>query len=398
MREAVVISPVRTPVGDLGGTLKDITAVDLAALVVKEVLARTGVPPQVIDDVVMGQAYPSGENPDIGRLAALRADLPIEVPGCQVDRRCASGLQAFCFAAMMVQTGAADVVVAGGVESMSQAEHYLMGLRWGIKRGSPPMYDRLERTRITISCPERFGIIQGMIATAENVAEKYNISREEQDEYALHSHRKACAAIEAGKFKNEIVPFPIPQRRGEPLLFAQDEHPRPDTSLEKLARLNPIQGKTVTAGNSSSENDAAAACLVMTREKAEEFGLKPIAHLKSWATAGVHPAYMGIGPVPAVKKALDKAGLTLEDMDLIELNEAFAAQALGVLREWHMPFDHPKLNVNGSGISLGHPIGATGARIMATLLNEMERHDAQFGLETMCVGGGQGMAAIFQRR
>ncbi|HLF05093.1 MAG TPA: acetyl-CoA C-acetyltransferase, partial [Dehalococcoidia bacterium] len=338
------------------------------------------------------------ENPCIGRLASLKAGLPIEVPGYQLDRRCSSGLQAILNAAMLVQTDNADVVLAGGVESMSNAEYYVNESRWGSRFGSITLHDRLARARETISPEDRFGYISGMVETAENLAKQYEISRQEQDEYALRSHQRATAAIRDGKFAQETVAVPIPQRRGDPVPFNKDEGPREDTSMEALGRLQPVmKGGSVTAGNASSQNDAASVCLVVAEDKLEELGLKPMAYLKGWAVTGCHPATMGIGPVPAAKKLMGKLGLSLEDMDVIELNEAFAAQVLAVLREWKLP-NHDKLNVNGSGISLGHPIAATGARILATLLHEMERRDAQFGLETMCVGGGQGVAAVFERR
>jgi acetyl-CoA C-acetyltransferase len=299
---------------------------------------------------------------------------------------------------MLVQTENADVVIAGGVESMSNAEFYVNESRWGTRFGSVTLHDRLVRARETISPEERFGYISGMVETAENLAKQYEIPRQEQDEYALRSHQRAVAAIEAGKFDAEIVGVPVPQRRGDPVPFEKDEGPRADTSLEALGRLRPVMdGGTVTAGNASSQNDAASVCLVVAEDKLEELGLKPMGFLKGWAVTGCHPAYMGIGPVSSVKKVMSKVGMSLQDMDLIELNEAFAAQVLSVLREWKLP-NEDKLNVNGSGISLGHPIAATGARILTTLLHEMERRDAQFGLETMCVGGGQGVAAVFERR
>jgi acetyl-CoA C-acetyltransferase len=398
MRDVAIVSPVRTAVGSFGGALKDVSAAELGATVIKAVLERTGLDPYKIDDVILGHGYPSGEDPAIGRLCALKAGLPIEVPGYQLDRRCSSGLQSILNATMMVQTGNADVVLAGGVESMSRVEYYTTETRWGGRLGSITLHDRLIRGRATVSPEERFGFISGMIETAENLARQYDISRQEQDAYALQSHQRAVAAVESGKFAAEIVPVMVPQRRGEPRPFQIDEGPRKDTSLEALAKLRPItEGGTVTAGNASSQNDAASVCLVVAGDKLQELGLKPMAFLKGWAVAGVHPAYMGIGPVPAVNKAFVRTGLTFDDIDLIELNEAFAAQVLAVLKEWK-PDNLDKLNVNGSGISLGHPIAATGARILTTLLHEMERRDARYGLETMCVGGGQGVAAIFERR
>ena len=398
MRRVAIVSPVRTAVGNFGGTLRDVSAAELASTVIKESLDRSGVDPAKVDDVILGHGYPSGENPAIGRLAGLKAGLPIEVPGYQLDRRCSSGLQAILNASMLVQTDNADVVIAGGVESMSGAEFYSNESRWGARFGSVTFHDRLARARVTISPDERFGPIPGgMVETAENLAREYEIARTEQDEYALRSHQRAVAAQTEGRFDKEIVGVPVPQRRGDPVPFEKDEGPRADTNMETLARLRPVmRDGTVSAGNASSQNDAASVCLVVAEDKLEELGLAPMAFLRGWAVIGCHPATMGIGPVPAVNKVMGKIGLSLEDMDLIELNEAFAAQVLAVLREWKLP-NEDNLNVNGSGISLGHPIAATGARILTTLLHEMERRNAQFGLETMCVGGGQGVAAVFER-
>ncbi len=398
MRRVAIVSPVRTAVGNFGGILRDVSAADLASTVIKEALDRSKLDPARVDDVILGHGYPSGENPAIGRLAGLKAGLPIEVPGYQLDRRCSSGLQAILNASMLVQTENADVVIAGGVESMSNAEFYSNESRWGARYGSVTFHDRLARARVTISPDERFGPIPGgMVETAENLAREYEIARTEQDEYALRSHQRAVAAQTEGRFDREIVSVPVPQRRGDPVPFEKDEGPRADTNMETLARLRPVmRDGSVSAGNASSQNDAASVCLVVGEDKLEELGLTPMAFLRGWAVTGCHPATMGIGPVPAVNKVMGKIGLSLEDMDLIELNEAFAAQVLAVLREWKLPHED-NLNVNGSGISLGHPIAATGARILTTLLYEMERRNAQFGLETMCVGGGQGVAAVFER-
>ncbi len=402
MREAVICTPLRTPVGRFGGALRDVQAEDLAALVIEKVLERSGLKGEQVDDVIFGHCYPNGETPAMGRLAPLHAGLPVEVPGFQLDRRCGSGLQAICLAAMEVQTGVADVVLAGGVESMSNAEFYSTQTRWGPNRGEIKLMDRLDRGRVTAGT-YRYPVEGGMLETAENLRKQYNIPRQEQDEYALRSHQRAVAAIESGKFDNEIVSVPVPSKKGEGTLFGRDEHPRADTTLDKLASLRPVRLRadpeaTVTAGNASGENDAAACCIVTSPEKAAELGLKPLGRLVSWGVAGVHPAYMGIGPVPATKKALGRAGLSLADMELIELNEAFAAQVLAVTREWGFAErDFDRTNVNGSGISIGHPVGCTGVRIMATLLNEMERRNVQFALETMCIGGGQGIAAVIER-
>jgi len=401
MREAVICSPLRTPIGRYGGKLRDVDAETLAELVVQRLLSDTKLDANVVDDCIFGQCYPSMESPAIGRTAALAAGLPVEVPGFQVDRRCGSGLLAICIAAMQVQTGVADVVIAGGVESMSTAEFYATSVRWGPNRGVINLVDSLNRGRATAGS-RRYPVPGGMLETAENVRRQCGISRQEQDEYALRSHQRAIAAWDAGKFDAEIVPVPVKSKDGE-VLFDRDEHPRRDSTLEKLASLRPLligqdPDATVTAGNASGENDAAACCIVTSPEKAAELGLKPMGKLRSWASAGVHPAYMGMGPVPATKKALERAGLSLSDMDLIELNEAFAVQVLACTREWGFAErDFERMNVNGSGIALGHPLGATGARIMATLLHEMERRNAQFGLETMCIGGGQGMAAVVER-
>ena len=398
MRRVAIVSPVRTAVGNFGGALKDIPAEELACKVIQETLERSNLDPAKVDDVILGHGYPSGENPAIGRLALLKAGLPIEVPGYQLDRRCSSGLQAILNACMMVQTENADVVIAGGVESMSNAEYYVNESRWGARFGSVTLHDRLSRARETISPEDRFGVISGMVETAENLAKQYEISREEQDEYSLRSHQRAVAAQESGKVNSQIVPIEIPQRRGDPVIFKTDEGPRGDSSMEVLGRLRPVmKDGTVSAGNASSQNDAASVCLLVAEDKLEELGLQAMGFLKGWVVTGCHPATMGIGPVPAVSKLMDKLGMSIQDMDLIELNEAFAAQVLAVLREWKLP-NEDNLNVNGSGISLGHPIAATGARILTTLLNEMEARDAQFGLETMCVGGGQGVAAMFERR
>ena len=398
MRDVAIVSPLRTAVGRFGGALKGIAAADLGASVIKAILEKTSLDPARIDDVVLGHGYSNGEEPAIGRLCALKAGLPIEVPGYELDRRCASGLQSILNASMMVQTGNADVVLAGGVESMSRVEFYSTDMRNGSRMGSVTMHDRLTRARATVQPEERFGVISGMIETAENLAEEYGLTRESADEYAVNSHQRALAATEDGRFAEEIVPIEVPQRKADPLVFAKDEGPRADSSVESLARLRPImKDGTVTAGNASSQNDAAAMCLVVAGDKIEELGLEPIAWLRGWAVAGVHPATMGIGPVPAVEKLMARTGLRRDDMDLIEINEAFAVQVLAVLAAWKHEGTET-VNVNGSGISLGHPIAATGTRILTTLLHEMLRRDVRYGLETMCVGGGQGLAAVFERK
>ncbi len=391
----VVCEPIRTPVGRFGGALSALSAADLATVALTELVRRTGLGEGDIDDVVLGQCYPNGEAPAVGRIAALDAGLGVGVPGVQVDRRCGSGLQAVLYAAGMVATGAARVVVAGGTESMSQVEHYALGLRTGV-RGNVELNDRLIRARETAG-GKYHPVPGGMLETADNVRRQYGITRAEQDEFALRSHQRAVAAQAEGRFADELVPVEVPKRG----LVTADEHPRADTSLEGLAALRPVMLKddpaaTVTAGNASGQNDGAAVCVVTTRDEAERRGLRPLVMLKSWAVAGVGPEVMGIGPVPAVAAALARADLTLDDLDLIELNEAFAAQVLACLREWKIDPLDDRLNPNGSGISLGHPVGATGARILATLSRELHRREGRYGLETLCIGGGQGIAAVFE--
>jgi acetyl-CoA C-acetyltransferase len=395
-REAVICEPLRTPVGRFGGVFRDVGASVLAATVIGELVNRTGLRGEDVDDVIMGQCYPNGEAPAIGRVAALDAGLPVEVPGLQVDRRCGSALQAVLYGCMQVQSGAAELVLAGGVESMSQTELYSTKLRWGVRSGGTKLEDRLARARVTAGGIHH-PVPGGMLETAENLRRQYAISRDEQDMLSLRSHERAVAAHASGRFAEEIVAVPV--RDGA---VDVDEHPRADTTLAALGRLRAIMDEsdpeaTVTAGNSSGQNDGAAICIVTHPERAAELGLTPMGWLRSWAVAGVPPATMGIGPVPSTQRALERAGLTLEQIDLIELNEAFAAQVLAVLREWDLHDGLERVNVNGSGISLGHPVGATGARILTTLLHEMRRRESRFGLETMCIGGGQGLAAIFER-
>ncbi|MFW0873178.1 acetyl-CoA C-acetyltransferase [Rhodococcoides corynebacterioides] len=400
MPDAVVCTPLRTPVGRFGGALKDVTAPTLATTVIAEILSRTGLSGSDVDDVILGQGSPNGEAPAIGRVAALDAGLGIGVPGRQVDRRCGSGLQAVLDAAMQVQSGASELVLAGGVESMSQTEFYSTGMRWGVRGDALALHDRLARARVTAG-GTAFPVSGGMIETAENLRAEYGISRADQDALAVQSHRRAVAAQESGVFAEEIVPVTVPNRRGD-VVVDRDEHPRADTTAESLARLRPIRGaidpeSTVTAGNASGQNDGAALCVVTTPEKAAALGLEPMVRLAGWAVSGVAPATMGIGPVSATATVLGRLGLALGDMDVVELNEAFAAQVLAVLREWQIDADDPRLNRHGSGISLGHPVGATGARILTTLAREIVRTDARYGLETMCIGGGQGLAAVFER-
>jgi acetyl-CoA C-acetyltransferase len=397
MRRAAIVAPVRTAVGVFGGALKPIAVEHLCSAVIKEILRRTGVDPGRIEDVVFAQSYPNAETPCVGRWAALQAGLPIEVPGMQLDRRCGGGLQAIVTASMMIESGAADVVIAGGVESMSNIEYYTTDMRWGARSGSVKLHDRLDRGRERSQPVDRFGFISGMIETAENLSKEYSISRQAADEYAVRSHRRAAAAWDAGKFANEVVPVSVPQKKGDPILFAGDEGVRPDASMESVSKLKPIiKEGTVTAANAAQQNDAAAACLIVAEDKLKELGLQPLAYLKGWAAVGCNPATMGIGPVPAVRKLFAKTGLSFDDMSLVEVNEAFACQVLAVLQGWGWN-DPDRLNVNGSGISLGHPIAATGVRILTTLLYELERRQGRYALESMCIGGGQGMAAIFER-
>ncbi|MBS0391738.1 MAG: acetyl-CoA C-acetyltransferase [Proteobacteria bacterium] len=401
MRRAAIVTPVRTAVGTFGGSLRPVPVEELAATTVRAVVQRSGIDPARIDDVVFAQSYASSETPCVGRWAALQAGLPVSVPGMQLDRRCGGGLQAIVTAAMMVQSGAADVVIAGGVESMSNIEYYSTDMRWGARSGNVRFYDRLDRGRERSQPVERFGKISGMIETAENLARDYQITREQADAFALRSHQKAAAAWAAGRFDGEIVPVQVPQRKGDPLTFAKDEGFRLDATPESLARLRALMpGGTVTAGNASQQNDASAACLIVAEDKLAELGLTPMATLVGWAAAGCEPSHMGIGPVPATQKLLARLGLKIDDMDLVELNEAFACQVLAVLKGWGWQDQgaiEARLNVNGSGISLGHPIGATGVRILATLLHELQRRQGRYGLETMCIGGGQGIAAVFER-
>jgi acetyl-CoA C-acetyltransferase len=401
MADAVICEPIRTPVGGFGGSLRDVRAQELGATVIRELIRRTGVTADQIDDVVFGHCYPTMDAPAIGRVAALDAGLDVTVPGLQIDRRCGSGLQAVLYGAMSVASGGASLVLAGGAESMSGASYFTDAVRWGTKAGGFEMKDSLAQGRVWAGGVNH-PVTGGMIETAENVRKRYSIPREEQDRLAVRSHEKATAAVKEGRYADELVPVTIHGRKGDTVV-EHDEHIRPDASMESLAKLRPIMGKqdpdaTVTAGNASGQNDGAAVCLVTTPEKAEQLGLRPLARLVSWGVGGVGPEIMGIGPVPATEHALGQAGLSLADMDVIELNEAFAAQALGVGREWGIDLiSDERVNPNGSGISLGHPVGATGARILATMLREMDRREARYGLETMCIGGGQGLAAVFER-
>ncbi|CAM3622860.1 acetyl-CoA C-acetyltransferase [Mycobacterium frederiksbergense] len=401
MSDAVICEPVRTPIGRYGGMFQSLTAVDLGVAALQGLLQRTGIPADAVQDVILGHCYPSSEAPAIGRVVALDAGLPITVPGMQLDRRCGSGLQAVIQACMQVASGNNDLVIAGGAESMSNVAFHSTDMRWGGSRGGVTVHDGLARGRTTAG-GKHYPVPGGMLETAENLRRQYAISRTEQDELAVRSHQKAVAAQRSGVLAEEIIPVTVTSRKGSEVIDT-DEHPRADTTVEALSKLRPVLGKsdpeaTVTAGNSSGQNDAASMCIVTTPERAAELGLKPLVRLVSWGVAGVAPNIMGIGPVPATERALAKAGLSLSDIDLIELNEAFAAQALACTREWQFTdADFDRTNVRGSGISLGHPVGATGGRMLATLARELELRGARYGLETMCIGGGQGLAAVFER-
>jgi len=401
MRDAVICEPVRTPIGRYGGGLRPVSAAELGAQALRGLLSRTGLAPEVIDDVILGHCYPTSEAPAIGRVVALDAGLSVTVPGLSIDRRCGSGLQSILYAARQVAAGDAEVVVAGGVESMSNAAHFTLDARWGARAGGLRLHDSLERGRVTAG-GRHHPVPGGMLETAENLRREYAIPREEQDALAVRSHQRAVEAQRSGASAAEIVPVTVPGRDGE-VIVDRDEHPRSDTTLESLARLRPIRAAvdpeaTVTAGNASGQNDAAALCVVTTTARAEALGLRPLIRLVSTGLAAVEPHRMGIGPVPATALALGRAGIALSDVDVIELNEAFAAQAIAVLREWGFgERDLERVNPRGSGISLGHPVGATGTRMVGALARELEQRQQRYGLATLCIGGGQGLAAVFER-
>lgn len=392
MKDVVIVSAVRTPVGSFGGKVGQFTGEQLGAVAIKEAIKRANILPDQVDEVIMGNVLSAamGQNP--ARQAAIHAGLPIEVPAWTVSKVCGSGLKAVVCAAQAIISGDADVIVAGGMESMSASAFALPKARTGYRMGNDVLVD----TMIIDGLTDAFHNIH-MGITAENISEKFGITREQQDELALRSQQRAEAAIKAGKFEEEIVPIEIPQRKGEPIVVNQDEFPRFGTTMETLAKLRPAFKKdgTVTAGNASGINDGAAVVVVMSKEKAEELGLPILAKITSWASAGVDPLIMGTGPIPASRKALEKAGLQIEDIDLVEANEAFAAQAQEVTNELHL--DVEKTNVNGGAIAIGHPIGASGARILVTLLHEMKRREAKRGLATLCIGGGQGISMIIER-
>jgi 3-oxoadipyl-CoA thiolase len=397
MEDAVILSAVRTPIGRYGGGLKDVRPDDLAALAIAEAVRRANIDAESVEDVILGCANQAGEdNRNVARMSLLLAGLPIHVAGQTVNRLCGSGLQAVNSAAQAIQVGAGDTFVAGGVESMTRAP-FVMGKAETAFSRSASIYDTTIGWRFVNPRLSAMHYPYSMGETAENVAEKYGVSREDQDAFALRSHQRAVAAQQSGRFEEEIVPVPIPQKKGEPVLFSRDEQPRPDTSLAALAKLKPAFRKegTVTAGNSSGVNDGAAALVLMAGSRAAQLGLQPRARIITTAVAGIDPTYMGLGPIPATRKALQRAGLSIRDMDLVELNEAFASQALQCVRE--LEIDEEKLNVNGGAIALGHPLGCSGARILTTLLHELERRDGRYGLATMCIGVGQGIATIIER-
>jgi 3-oxoadipyl-CoA thiolase len=398
MREAVIIDAVRTPIGKLNGSLTSVRPDDLAAHVIKQLMARVDLDSSQVEDVLFGCANQAGEdNRNVARMGLLLAGLPISIPGVTVNRLCGSGLEAVNQAAASIKSGLGDVFIAGGTESMTRAPYVMMKPQVTSAKGNQTLHDTMLGWRLVNPTMNEMYPPISLGETAENVAEKYAISRAEQDDLALLSQQKAAAAIQSGRFNDEIVPIEIPQRKGEPLLFSEDEHVRPGTTLETLSKLKPVfrMNGTVTAGNSSGINDGSSAILVMEKELAERLGLKPIARVVTSAVSGVHPDFMGIGPIPATRKALQRAGLTVDDLDLIEINEAFAAQSVACIKELELDMD--KVNVNGGAIALGHPLGCSGARIVTTLVHEMQKRDVRYGLATMCIGVGQGIATIIEK-
>ena len=392
MREVVIVSAVRTAIGSFGGSLKDVPSSELGAIVIKEAVNRAGIKPELVEEVVMGNVIQAGQGQNVARQAAVKAGLPVGVPAMTINKVCGSGLRCVALAAQMIKAGDCDVVVAGGMENMSAAPYAVPGARWGQRMGDGKIVD----TMIKDALWDAFNNYH-MGVTAENIAKEWGLTREMQDEFSLNSQLKAEKAIKEGRFVDEIVPVIIPQRKGEPKVFAQDEFPRFGSTIEKMAKLKPafIKDGTVTAANASGINDGAAAFVVMSAEKAAQLGLKPMAKILSYGSKGLDPSIMGYGPFHATKKALEGAGLTVEDMDLIEANEAFAAQSLAVAKD--LNFDMNKVNVNGGAIALGHPVGASGARILVTLLHEMQKRDAKKGLATLCIGGGMGTALVVER-
>lgn len=391
MKEVVIASAVRTAVGTFGGSLKDVPAVELGTIVIKEALIRAGIKGDMVDEVIMGNVIQAGLGQSPARQAAVKAGIPVEVPAMTLNKVCGSGLRAVSLAAQIIKAGDADILVAGGMENMSAAPYLIPNARWGARMGDTKLVDSMIKDALWESfCNYHMGI------TSENIAEKWGVTREEQDEFAYNSQVKAAAAIKSGRFKDEIIPVVIKTKKKGEIIFDTDEHPR-QTSPEKLAALKPAFKKdgTVTAGNASGINDGAAALVIMSAEKAAELGIKPLAKIVSYGTKGVDPSIMGYGPVGATKIALEKAGLKIEDLDLIEANEAFAAQSIAVARDLH--FDMSKVNVNGGAIALGHPVGCSGARILVTLLYEMKKRDSKKGLATLCIGGGMGTTLIVER-
>lgn len=392
MREVVIVSAVRTPIGAYGGSLKDISAVQLGTIVAKEALKRANVEATIVDEVIFGNVLQAGLGQNVARQVAVNAGIPVEVPSFTVNKVCGSGLKSVALAAQAIMAGEADVILAGGTENMSQAPYLLKSARWGQRMGDGVIEDYMVNDGLwDVFNDTHMGV------TAENIAEKYSFTREEQDNVALMSQNRAEEAIKNGKFKDEIVAVEVPQRRKDPLVVDTDEFPRFGSTIEALGKLRPAfkSDGTVTAGNASGINDGAASFIIMSKEKAEELGLTPLATIASYASAGVDPSVMGTGPIPATKKALAKIDMTVDDLDLVEANEAFAAQALSVIKELNL--DVEKTNVNGGAIALGHPIGASGARTLVTLLYEMKKRDAKNGLTTLCIGGGQGIAMIVKR-
>ena len=392
MREVVIVSAVRTPIGSFGGSLKDVSAVKLGTVAAKEALHKANVKPEMVDEVIFGNVLQAGIGQNLARQVSIAVGIPIEVPSMTINKVCGSGLKTVQLAAQAIMCGEADIVLAGGSENMSQAPYIIPKARWGLRMGDGAVIDTMVADGLTdIFNNYHMGI------TAENIAEQWNISRQEQDEFSVRSQNRAEAAIKSGRFKDEIVPVLIPQRKGDPIVVDTDEFPRFGATIESMSKLKPAFKKdgTVTAGSASGINDGAAAVIVMAKEKAEELGIEPLATIVSFASAGVDPSIMGYGPVPATKKALAKAGMTIEDMDLVEANEAFAAQSLAVVKD--LKLDPEKTNVNGGAISLGHPIGCSGTRILVTLIHEMIKRDAHTGLATLCIGGGQGTTLIVKR-
>lgn len=393
MREVVIASAVRTPIGNFGGSLAGVSAVEMGSLVIKEALSRAKVKAEMVDEVIMGNVLGASLGQNVARQSSVRAGIPDEVPAVTVNKVCGSGLRSVSLAVQTILLGDNDIVVAGGTENMSQAPYVLPKARWGLRMGDGVVEDLMIKDGLSCAFNNYH-----MGLTAENIAEQWNISREEQDAFAVASQNKAEKAQKEGKFKDEIVPVEIPQRKGDPIIFDTDEFPRHGATIEGLAKLRPAFSKdgTVTAGNASGINDGAAALILMGKEKAEKLGVKPLATLRAYASGGVEPSIMGTGPIPATRKVLERAGLAIEEIDLIEANEAFAAQSIAVAKD--LGFNMEKVNVNGGAIALGHPIGASGARILVTLLHEIQKQECRYGLATLCIGGGMGTAVVVEKK